>query len=100
MKTRKIIAKIVKHVGSDAGKKTRRKWYAEIASDPEACLFNRHHVDEDDTEDWTWPEAQSTKAARKAEKKLLALGFDGGPGGGDKDTHFLYAYRKTSRTSS
>lgn len=44
-------------------------------------------------------ECTSSKAARDVEKALLDLGCDGGPGGGDDDAIYAYAYLKTSVTN-
>ena len=48
---------------------------------------------------WIYCEALSSDAAREVEQYFIdQLKTDGGPGGGDRTTRFVYAYRKTSST--
>lgn len=77
-----------------------RKWnevYVGIAKDPEDRLFNEHKVQKDDGI-WIYCPANSSDCAREVEKYLLAKGAVGGPGGGDDDTIYVYAYKKESYT--
>jgi hypothetical protein len=73
-------------------------WYAGIASDPRNRLFQDHNVIEE-TDPWIFRYCISSKAARNVEEALLELGCDGGPGGGDETTDYVYAYLKSSHTS-
>jgi hypothetical protein len=72
-------------------------WYVGIASDAERRLFNDHAVSKENGA-WIWIRAASSEDARAAEKSLLALGMDGGSGGGDYDSDCVYAYKITSTT--
>lgn len=70
-------------------------WYVGIASDPKRRLFNEHHVPvDDDDARRIFFEANSSECARDVEAELISLGFDGGPGGGDDATTFVYVYLK------
>lgn len=74
-------------------------WYVGIASDPQVRL-REHGVDPVPTAPW-WicRDAGSEAGARRAESWFLnTLGTDGGPGGGDSGTRYVYAYRKTWQT--
>lgn len=73
-------------------------WYVGIAQDPVECLFSRHQVDQLNGQ-WIHCGALDNVHARSAEKMLLELGFDGGPGGGDSTTTYVYAYKKTPTTN-
>ena len=75
-----------------------KKWYAGITSDPRERLFSDHKVDENDTEDWACMEANNVEDAREIEKILHSDGFQGGPGGGDDDSKYVYIYRITKDT--
>jgi hypothetical protein len=74
-----------------------RNWYAGIAADAQHRLFNDHNVDKANGQ-WIYRNAGSNTAARQAEDALHRLGCKGGPGGGDGDTRFVYAYRITPTT--
>lgn len=87
------VNEISAHVGGDQ----RTTWYAGIASDPEDCLFSRHRVDRING-GWAWRKALNSAHARSAEVILHNAGFDGGAGGGDNTTIFVYAYKKTPTT--
>ena len=77
-----------------------KKWnevYVGIAKDPEKRLFNEHKVKRQGGI-WIYCPANSSTCAREVEKTLTAQGADGGPGGGDDDTTYVYAYKKTTDT--
>ena len=88
-----IVSEIKNYVGYDS----YRNWYAGIASDPRARLFNDHCVDEHNGL-WVYDIALNEQHARSAENALLSSGFDGGNGGGDNTTVWVYAYKKGSNT--
>jgi len=72
-------------------------WYCGIASDWEDRLFNDHDV----PRDAPWyivGQCHNTTDARNVEKYLLELGCDGGGGGGDITSVYVYAYLKTRDT--
>jgi len=72
-------------------------WYVGIASDPRDRLFNGHSVDEKGI--WIFEQATSNTVARDVEQAYLSTGHDGGPGGGDKDSVYVYAYVKLQGTT-
>ncbi len=73
------------------------RWYVGIAGDPSDSLFNRHRVPRENGW-WIFRECATSDEARRVEQALIALGTDGGPGGGDATTRFVYAYLKTPNT--
>jgi hypothetical protein len=73
-------------------------WYVGIASDPRDRLFNDHNVSKENGH-WVFRECENADDARDVEYYFVyTLRTDGGPGGGDNTTKYVYAYRKTSRT--
>ena len=76
---------------------TNSNWYVGIAADPRDRLFNDHNVDEENGI-WIYREALSTYDAREIERAYLATGHDGGPGGGDDNSVFVYAFVKAQST--
>jgi hypothetical protein len=72
-------------------------WYAGIAADPRARLFNDHNVNEHGGQ-WIFRDAGTDAEARKAEDYLHDLGCQGCCGGGDYRTRYVYAYRITPTT--
>jgi len=72
-------------------------YYVGITDDPNDRLFEQHNVSKNGTYDY-W-EALSAESARTVEKYCVdELGTDGGPGGGDDSSKFVYVYKKTSDT--
>ncbi len=72
-------------------------WYAGIAADPRNRLFSDHGVDKDNGA-WIFRTSSTADEARRVEEYLIALGCDGGGGGGDAATKAIYAYKKTPKT--
>ncbi len=72
-------------------------WYAGIAADPKDRLFSDHGVDKDNGA-WIFRTSSTADEARQVEEYLIALGCDGGGGGGDAATKAIYAYKKTPNT--
>ncbi len=72
-------------------------WYCGIASNPEDRLFNEHTVIRGNR--WIYRQCYNDFDARAVEKELLKLGCDGGRGGGDESTVFVYAYLKGLETN-
>jgi hypothetical protein len=90
-----ICNEISAHINKQAGDK--KSWYVGIAANIARRLHGDHQVPEKDH--WfIWREAKSAGDARTVEKALHDWGCDGGPGGGDATTKFVYAYLKTSVT--
>lgn len=96
MTNAEIIAKIDSYMQGFSGY-TNANWYVGIAADPEARLFTDHQVDPAKGA-WIYCPAASDTAARTVEDAYHAAGCDGGPGGGDRTTTFVYAYLKTRST--
>ena len=75
-------------------------WYVGITKNVEQRLFDDHKVVvEEEERQYIYRRASSSEVARKVEKKFRDLGCDGGPGGGDENACFVYAYLKTPSTS-
>lgn len=92
----KIIQEIDSHIQKEHS--GYRNWYVGIAKDPRDRLFNDHNVTEHGGW-WIYREAYSDTSAREVESFFLDYkGTQGGPGGGDEDSRFVYAYRITSAT--
>ena len=73
-------------------------WYVGIASDPRQRLFNDHNVNEK-IDGWIFREALNSESARSLEDYFInILKTDGGSGGGDYTTTFVYAYKKANHT--
>ena len=87
-----IIAYIAKQGGAYS------TWYCGITSNIESRLFGDHNVPRQDY----WfiaSDCGNSASARAVEKALLVLGCDGGGGGGDANSRFVYAYLKTYITN-
>lgn len=94
---KKIAKDIVNHAEKEGSYKSN--WYVGIAADPEDRLFNDHNVSKDNGW-WIYRDAGTNTSARRIESYLLDnYGFDGGAGGGDHTTKFVYAYLKTYKTN-
>lgn len=74
-----------------------REWYVGISKKPVERLFIQHKVCQDGY--CVCLLADSATVARDAESHFLNLGMDGGPGGGDEDSKFVYVYRKSYGTN-
>ena len=96
MNAMEIVKEIVTYIKDNGGKYF--EWYAGIASDPRQRLFTEHSVKEN-SDMWIFAPAINSDTARATEQHLInALGTDGGPGGGDYSTRFVYAYKKATHT--
>lgn len=74
-------------------------WYVGIANDPERRLFQEHEVNRENGR-WIYTKCYSDSSAREVENTLIEnLGTQGGPGGGDDSTIFVYAYEIKSYTN-
>ena len=74
-------------------------WYVGIASSPKDRLFTDHNVNEAGGH-WIYQDAGSQAAARKIEKFILDThSTQGGKGGGDETTTWVYAYAITPQTT-
>lgn len=73
-------------------------WYVGITADPEKRLFNDHNVIKKGGV-WIHVRCTSTDAARDVETYFInEKGTKGGPGGGDDDAIYVYAYKITPST--
>lgn len=93
---RVICAEFARYIEQNGSAK--KMWYVGITSDVQKRLHQDHQVPEENHR-YIWREAASSAAAREIEKAFLNLGCDGGSGGGDHNTRFVYAYLKTSVTN-
>lgn len=68
-------------------------FYIGITDNIEERLFGFHRVPR--SGHWfIWRPADSADVARRIEKYYLDKGMDGGTGGGDGDTRYVYCYEK------
>jgi hypothetical protein len=97
-KTKKeIIADINSHIKEEGS--GYRAWYCGITSDPKSRLFTEHNVS-DKNAWWIYRQASSAQIAREIEDFFVnECGTDGGPGGGDETSKYVYAYKKTASTN-
>ncbi len=93
-----IISEIMDHMNKYCPNGTPFKsLYIGIASDAKDRLFNGHAVNKE-TDVWIYRTASSDSVAREIEKYFIDKGFDGGPGGGDKNTNQVYCFLQNSHT--
>lgn len=95
MSPNQIAGEIATYINNNGG--SPRAWYVGIASDPRTRLFNDHNVQERG-DDWIYRDCGTHQVARDIEQHFLNQGCDGGPGGGDHTTRFVYAYKKNGHT--
>jgi hypothetical protein len=95
-KTRaEITREMEDHVRSRGG--AYSSWYVGVATDPEQRLFNDHNVSRENGY-WIYRWCANSSDARGIEDYFIRKGMQGGPGGGDKDTSAVYAYKITIST--
>lgn len=93
-------AKIIQDIDNYIGLLSRSQYgdyYIGITNDVERRLFTEHCVDKKNGR-WIYCTADSDSIAREVEQHYLDKGMDGGPGGGDNTTKYVYCYKKTSAT--
>lgn len=74
------------------------EWYVGIAIDAPARLFEGHGVHKD-VDYWIYRECFTADAARRVKRYVIAIyQTDGGSGGGDDRSRFVYAYKKEPHT--
>lgn len=93
--TQEIYDEILDYVKKEGS--TFKTWYAGITGDIEKRLHSEHNVPKSSSW-WIWGKASSAIAARNIEEALLKLGMDGGTGGGDETSCYVYCYKKTATT--
>ena len=92
--------KIVAHMDDQISKNGGGypNWYCGITSNIEGRLFGYHQVPRQNY--WRiFCDCISAEAARNVEGGLLGLGCDGGTGGGDEQSIYVYAYLKSAITN-
>jgi hypothetical protein len=72
-------------------------WYVGITNNVEDRLFGAHSVNRQFGA-WYHTLALDANHSRSVEQALLNIGFDGGNGGGDNTTTYVYAFRKDPGT--
>ena len=90
-----VYDEIVAYIKKRGG--TYPQWYCGIAADWEDRLFNEHQVPREGLP-WIALQCHNNGSARNTESALHDLRCDGGPGGGDETTVYVYAYRKDTMT--
>ena len=86
---------ILAHIQQQGGSPSA--WYIGIASDIDQRLHGDHAVPRKGH--WfIWRLAHTSDDARAIENVFLEWGCDGGPGGGDDSTRYVYAYLKSPVT--
>ena len=89
-----LIEAVSDYIGKNGGITGGYGWYTGVTSDPQRRLFTDHKVNERDGA-WIYEPADPA-TARETERRLLATGCRGGPGGGkDSSVLFVYAYKIT-----
>jgi hypothetical protein len=72
--------------------------YCGVASDPTQRLFTDHNVNQQ-SGPWIYHRLANDTDARRVEGHFLSKGCKGGPGGGDRSSHYVYAYKITPSTN-
>ena len=89
-----LISEIQKYINANNGVTDHYGWYVGITDDPKRRLFQDHKVNENGG-NWIYGPASSHSAAREIERHFLDLGCNGGSGGGDSSSIYVYAYKIT-----
>ncbi len=92
-----VFSEILAHIQAEGGESS--SWYCGITSDWGDRLFNEHNVPRDDNHPYIASQCHNNDSARIVETNLLKLGCDGGKGGGDSKTVYVYAYLKGTKTN-
>ena len=92
-----VYNEIVAHIKKQGGEYST--WYCGITSDWASRLFNEHQVPRSEDYWYIARQCHDNESARNAETALLKLGCDGGVGGGDSGTVYVYAYLKGTMTN-
>ncbi len=95
-KSEQVIREIDEHIKKRGGGYS--DWYAGVTANPSDRLFNGHNVDEK-RDAWIFRDCSTDTVARSVEKHFFALGCDGAPGGGDENSRYAYAYKKSHDTN-
>jgi hypothetical protein len=94
---KQVVINIQNHMNKEGG--TPFEWYVGITNNPEDALFSRHNVSRLSGK-WIYDACFNNQSARNVESYFInTIKTDGGPGGGDTYSLYVYAYRKTTSTS-
>jgi hypothetical protein len=96
MTAQDIFNEIIAHIKKQGG--AYLDWYCGITSDWETRLFVEHKVPKSQDYWYMARQCDNDTAARNVEKALVEMGCDGGEGGGDNTSIWVYAYLKGSKT--
>jgi hypothetical protein len=72
-------------------------WYVGISDDAERRLFEEHGVNRQ-SRTWIYEQMNNNQDARAVESQMLQNMLQGGKGGGDNSSRFVYVYQITSST--
>ena len=96
MTREEAINEIKKYIAENGGRYP--DWYVGVTSDPNDRLFNAHRVVRNGAA-WIYHLCSSSEVARNVEDYFLGeCGTMGGPGGGDDDATYVYAYKIAPNT--
>jgi len=96
MEKNQIIGEILNYMNKNGG--PGKQWYVGISDDAPTRLFTDHKVETNGVHIYLI--AESNKEAREIEAFFInKIRTDGGPGGGDKESKMVYAYKKTTLTN-
>lgn len=87
-----LISEIQQYIDNNGGVASGYGWYVGVTTDPRRRLFREHNVSETNGP-WIYGAVSSDREARDIENHFQVEGCKGGPGGGDSDAKFVYAYR-------
>lgn len=92
----KICQEILSYIRAEKGEYS--SWYVGVTSNPHIRLFQEHNVEVNNSW-WVISKAINPEEARLVEKTLIEVnGMDGGSGGRDDKSVYVYAYKKTKTT--
>lgn len=85
----KIMCEVAAHMSKYGG--NYQDWYAGVAADPNATLFNDHGVKENG-DPWISRQCVNNLSARQIERYFIKKGCKGGQVGEEKSDLYFYAY--------
>ena len=86
----KIMCEVALHMSKSGG--NYQDWYAGVAADPKARLFNDHGIKENGDE-WICRQCVNAASARAIERYFIKKGCKGSPVDEEQSTQFFYAYK-------
>ena len=93
---KEVFDEIVAHINKRG--EACSSWYCGIASNWVSRLFEDHQIPKEG-HPYIARQCYDNESARNVEKALIELGCDGGAGGGDDTTVYVYAYLKGTMTN-